>query len=209
MHTTAVVIAHATDGVSVPEEIDFSMAWVCVCDGAYSAVRDAGIRVDALLGDFDSIDPPLLERVKATNELELLHRPCQMATDLEKALDEVHQRQFDCVDIINAVGGRCDQTLYNLRLLRRYKARFSTCRVWTEHEVIQVLRDERIDLYGSPGSRVSVMAWDRACVSSTGLVYEMTQHQLGGAAADSVSNALLGQHGQLTVEGIVLLMQAR
>ena len=31
MHTTAVVIAHATDGVPVPEDIDLSMAWVCVC----------------------------------------------------------------------------------------------------------------------------------------------------------------------------------
>jgi thiamine pyrophosphokinase len=96
--------------------------YVMVLDGAVSRVLEMGIHFDAVLGDMDSVKG--LDELKAARpELEILHRPNQDKTDLQKAMDELVAREFPAVNIAWATGRRMDHTLNNIVSLAAYAGR--------------------------------------------------------------------------------------
>jgi len=84
---------------------------VIVCaDGGANAAKEIGVRVDAVVGDLDSIR----ESARKFFRNLLVQNPGQETTDLEKAIQYCRKRRASEIDIVGGIGGRLDHTLANL-----------------------------------------------------------------------------------------------
>lgn len=98
--------------------------FVVVLDGAMHRVLDLGIKVDALLGDFDRQFNPELVR-QHQPDVEIVHTPDQDKTDLEKAFDFLLSRGHRAANVVWATGRRADHTITNLTGLVAYRDRLA------------------------------------------------------------------------------------
>ncbi|OYU79397.1 MAG: thiamine diphosphokinase [Flavobacterium sp. BFFFF1] len=93
---------------------------VVVLDSAMERVIELGIKVDVLLGDFDSGFNPE-EFIKDQQPIEIVYTPDQNKTDLEKAFDYLIERKMPAVNVVWATGRRTDHTISNLTNIVRYR----------------------------------------------------------------------------------------
>jgi len=88
-------------------------------DGGLHKLQALQLAPHLLIGDMDSLSAQEVEACQQAG-IEILRFPAaKNKTDLELALDEVLRRGFQEIMIVNALGGRLDQTLGNLSLLAR------------------------------------------------------------------------------------------
>jgi len=93
---------------------------VIVLDSAIERVVELGIKVDVLLGDFDSgFDANYYKETQFP--LEIIHTPDQNKTDLEKAFDYLIERKIPAANVVWATGKRADHTITNLTNITRYR----------------------------------------------------------------------------------------
>lgn len=93
--------------------------FILVLDGALKEVLQAGIKFDAVLGDFDELD---IETIQAMipPDTTIIHTPDQDKTDLEKGIEYLIQRKFEAVNIVWATGRRSDHYMNNIGIIARY-----------------------------------------------------------------------------------------
>ncbi len=85
--------------------------------GAETAYK-YNFNIDLLVGDFDSINPEILNEFKN----KIRRYPVEKdKTDLELALDIIVEKKYNNIVILNALGSRLDHTLGNLFLLEKFK----------------------------------------------------------------------------------------
>jgi thiamine pyrophosphokinase len=93
---------------------------IIVLDSAMERVLELGIKVDVLLGDFDrGFDPDYYKEKQFP--LEIVHKPDQDKTDLEKAFDYLIERNIPMVNVVWATGKRADHTITNITNIVRYR----------------------------------------------------------------------------------------
>lgn len=93
--------------------------FVLVLDGALNRVLDLQIRIDAVLGDFDSIQN-LEEKLEGMGPVQIIHTPEQEKTDLQKGIDFLISDGHKAVNIAWATGRRADHNFNNLATLPMY-----------------------------------------------------------------------------------------
>lgn len=93
--------------------------FVLALDGALPRLMAQGIKVDVVLGDFDSIPTHLLTNQE--QHYTLVSAPSQDQTDLEKGLDYLVANGFGAVHILWATGRRADHHFANLTNIVKYK----------------------------------------------------------------------------------------
>lgn len=93
---------------------------VIVLDGAANRVMDLGVKMDIILGDFDSLKgkEKILERYQ---DVKFIHTPDQNKTDLDKGIEYLIKEGFPAVNIVWATGLRADHTITNLTNIVKYK----------------------------------------------------------------------------------------
>lgn len=93
---------------------------VVVLDSAIHRVLALNIKVDVLLGDFDSVFDT--EKIReAQYPIEIIHTPDQDKMDLEKAFDYLIKRGFPAANVVWATGKRADHTISNITNIVRYR----------------------------------------------------------------------------------------
>ncbi|MCB9262435.1 MAG: thiamine diphosphokinase [Flavobacteriales bacterium] len=100
--------------------------YVLVLDGALDRVLKKGIKVDAVLGDFDSISVNQLS-VQAEQEIEWVYAESQHFTDLEKGLNFLVKNGHKAANIVWATGRRLDHSHNNLITLAKFSDKISLC----------------------------------------------------------------------------------
>ena len=98
--------------------LDGADAVVC-CDGALQTALRRGVKVDAVVGDMDSVSPSVLKRFKGKT----VKVSEQETNDLTKALNYVISEypSVSEITILGATGKREAHTLGNLSLLMEYE----------------------------------------------------------------------------------------
>lgn len=94
--------------------------YVVVLDAAIDRVLKMGIKVDALLGDFDR-DFNAKKYLEEQFPIEIIHTPNQDKTDLEKAYDFLIEKGHTAANVIWATGRRADHTISNITQIVSYK----------------------------------------------------------------------------------------
>jgi thiamine pyrophosphokinase len=98
--------------------------YILALDGALPRLTALGIKVDEVLGDFDSM--PLWEQETALQQpIRVVHAPNQDKTDLEKGLDFLLEEGHQAANIVWATGRRADHHFANLSNMVKYTGRLN------------------------------------------------------------------------------------
>jgi thiamine pyrophosphokinase len=182
---------------------------VCADGGARVALR-LGLAPQHVVGDFDSLEPGLLDTLVARGAQ--LHRypPAKNETDLELAL-AFCAANSDEIIVLGALGGRVDHALANMLLLAMHVLRGKRVIIAHGPERIQLI-DARetpasLALYGNPGALVSLLPFggDAHGIRTTGLEYPLVDESLLVGPARGVSNVLLSTRADVFVRQGLLL----
>lgn len=184
----------------------------------YYVAADAGARhLEALgltpavvVGDLDSIDAALLERMTGRGTAVERHPAAKAATDLELAVERAARAGASEVLLLGAVGGRLDQTVANLMLLARDGWSVPVS-VAEGDQLAQLLRGpQSVRLTGPTGCFVSAVPLSERVTGVTyrGLEYPLENATLRLGSTRGVSNTLADSPAQVSIRtGILLLFQ--
>jgi len=175
-------------------------------DGALKQCLASGIVPNICIGDFDSLDPAIIDKSRSEYDIQFIRNPCQNSTDLEKALNYLHTIAADDILICHATGWRLDHTLYNLRLLKRFHQKFKSISLITENEKTFFIKNQNIKLSGPKNEAVALLSFPKAIINSKGLKYDMEDYLLDHGFSESTSNALEKGVAYINIQGEVLLI---
>ena len=183
--------------------------FVVVLDGAINRVLELGIKIDVLLGDFDSKNHAL-EQIQAQQKIEIVHTPDQNKTDLQKGIEFLIARNFDAVNIIWATGRRADHNLSNITDIVRYKQQINIVLHDDYSKIFQL--PKRYQKWYVKDTVLSLMPVGVVSgVTTQGLSYNLQNDVLTLGYRTSSSNSA-AQDGLVMIEhteGDLLMMECR
>jgi thiamine pyrophosphokinase len=183
--------------------------FVVVLDGAINRVLELGIKIDVLLGDFDSKNHAV-EQIQSQQKIEIVHTPDQNKTDLQKGIEFLIARNFDAVNIIWATGRRADHNLSNTTDIVRYQQQINIVLHDDYSKIFQL--PKRYQKWYVKDTFLSLMPVGVVSgVTTQGLSYNLQNDVLTLGYRTSSSNSA-AQDGQVIIEhteGDLLMMECR
>ncbi len=183
--------------------------FVVVLDGAINRVLELGIKIDVLLGDFDSKNHAV-EQIQSQQKIEIVHTPDQNKTDLQKGIEFLIDRNFDAVNIIWATGRRADHNLSNTTDIVRYQQQINIVLHDDYSKIFQL--PKRYQKWYVKDTFLSLMPVGVVSgVTTQGLSYNLQNDVLTLGYRTSSSNSA-AQDGQVIIEhteGDLLMMECR
>lgn len=173
-------------------------------------IRALGLVPHAVVGDLDSISAETLDWVKKKNLIVREFPADKDKTDMELAIEEAVANGATEVTLTGAWGGRLDQSLANVFLLRAALRLGIDCCVREEGGDIYIV-DRRLAFSGAPGDTVSLLALEEcAGVVLDGFKYKIPDGKLIPGSTLGISNVLLGKRGTIELQsGLLLLIISR
>lgn len=210
MSDGAVVIAGGdASEQAVPADLD-QFGMVIAADGGLDLAERAGLAVDVVVGDMDSVTPQALERAAAAGALVERSSWDKDLTDLELAVVRARDAGARRLVVLGGAGGRLDHLLANLAVLTGPLTAAMEVEAWIGTAHVQVARD-RVRVVGPPGATVSLLAWhgDATGVTTTGLRWPLTDAVLAAGGAVGTSNLLDAPVAQVSLRtGVVTVTRA-
>ncbi len=183
---------------------------VIAADSGAAWLASLGVRPDLVVGDMDSVDPALLERLAADGTTIERHPVAKDASDAELAVDRAVRAGADEVVIIGALrGGRLDHELANLLLLADPAWRGRELRIVRGGTVAQALRGgEQMSLAGDEGDLVTLLpiAGDAVGVYTHGLEYGLDGETLSMGRSRGLSNHVVRAPASVSLDDGTLLV---
>ncbi len=143
--------------------------FVVAADGGARHALEAGIAIDAVVGDLDSVTDDLRRALPGT----AFHEVARLdTTDLEKAIRFCIDAGHTEIDVVCAGGGRADHALANLSVLTGFRG----VRVRIRDEAFTIsLVDGSETIEGPPGTLISLVAIGECTgVTTRGLRWDLT-----------------------------------
>ena len=180
---------------------------VVVLDNAIERVLQLDIKVDVLLGDFDGDFNPDIYKEKQY-PLEIVHRPNQDKTDLEKALDYLIEKGHKAVNIVWATGKRADHTITNITNIIRYRNKLKIV-ILDDHSKIFLLPN-KFEKWYTASTPISLIPIGKVSgITTQNLFYPLQNEELTMGYRTGSSNHVT-KDGIVSIthqEGDLLLME--
>ncbi len=154
------------------------LAEMIVCaDGGANKIVDLDIKPDIIVGDLDSVTKSTLNTF---DDVTLVRRPEQNATDLQKTLEYIESRgNTDYkIHIFGATGDRIDHFLGNLSMLKKFHGRLSLDLIDEQCSIRYI--DSICTVHGVLGQSLSLFPLSGTVfgLTTTGLKYNLTDEEL-------------------------------
>ncbi len=172
-------------------------------DGGYNFCIKNGIKLDYLVGDFDSSSKRNIpDKVKV-----IQFSADKDATDGQLAADIAIEAETDSVDIYGGGGKRTDHLLGNLNILYRLLKSNIAVKMINNNEVIYMIKDA-LDLPQTiDKSILSLIPFtDKAVVSIKGVKYPLTNQKLLKDNTLGISNRAEGKVSIRVSSGYILVI---
>ncbi len=185
---------------------------ICLAaDGAWAKSREAGVPVDAVIGDLDSLSADERADLDASGVEVIAFPQAKDWTDLELALDHALRANPSRIVIYGALGGRIDHALTNLHLLEKGLAAKVPIECVTAFESIRLIDGGFALDDALRGDTVSLVPITESVrLSTQGLEYELHDEELLRAASRGVSNVVCALPVHILVAaGRLLVIHAR
>ncbi|MCR4601147.1 MAG: thiamine diphosphokinase [Clostridia bacterium] len=187
----------------VPSGLDAEQAVVIACDRGYAHAKEAGFRVDIVLGDFDSYDGSI------EGETEVIRLPAEKDdTDTHYAVRLAIERGLTDITILGAVGARLDHELANVQTCVYAAREKALCRIVDEHHEMFSLYCASRRIPRDSWKWLSVFAIDREIggVTLRGLKYEIENEKLYNYFPRGVSNEFVADTAEVDVANGTMLV---
>ncbi|BBB49410.1 thiamine diphosphokinase [Pelolinea submarina] len=175
-------------------------------DGGLRHLRALDLRPQLLIGDLDSVSQPDVEWL-AGGATEIRKFPAEKDfTDLELALRAARERGTESILLAAALGGRLDQTLANIALLRLPE--LSGMDVSLDDGLTEVrLITANLTIHGHTGDIVSLIPQASVVkgVRTHALQYPLNAETLSPGETRGISNVMLSAQAAVEIESGELL----
>jgi thiamine pyrophosphokinase len=184
---------------------------VIAADGGYLYTERAGIRADALIGDFDSVDISKAPPDTGEDGPLVIRLPKEKdVTDMMASLDYGLKRGFACFHIYGGAGGRADHFIANVQCLAFLANNGARGFLHAGDSALTAFRGAVTlipGLLASAGGIVSVFALGGPAegVFLRGLKYELNNARLSADFPLGVSNELTKEPAYIGAESGMLL----
>ena len=182
---------------------------VIAADGGLDHVYALGLRVNLVVGDFDSVSESALARARAEGVAIDHHAAAKDETDLELALDHLCARGAIRVLVLGAGGGRLDHALGNLLLLASERYAAIELDAWIGEATVSVVRvRRRFSLRAGDVVSLFAVGGPAFGVTTHGLEYPLRLETLTPGSSRGISNVVLD--GPIMVEvadGVLLAVR--
>jgi thiamine pyrophosphokinase len=183
---------------------------VVAADGGAAAVERSGRRVDLLVGDLDSADASLVDRLERDGTRVERHPVDKDASDTELALRAAIAAGADEVVILGALGGsRLDHELANLLLLTDPMLVGVEARIVHGRTTVRVLRaGAPMSLEGPVGTLVTLLpvGGEAIGVTTSGLRWSLDRGTLLLGGSRGLSNEVAATQASVRIGGGTLLV---
>jgi len=184
---------------------------VVAADSGLETARRFGARIDAVVGDMDSVDPRALAEAEAAGATVLRSPRDKDETDLELAIDWALRHQPPSLVAIGGAGGRLDHLLGNVAALSSSRLGDTTVDAWMGAAYVGIVNSSRaLDLTVAPGALVTLLAQhgDAIGVRTEGLRWPLDGEDLPAGSCRGVSNeaALAGVHVEVRAGCLAVLL---
>lgn len=164
-------------------------------DGGLKYALEIGIFPLEVWGDFDSINPALVEeaRKKGSKIVEFDSR--KNFTDGELIISEISKRNFDKIIVLGGLGGRTDHFLSNLNLLFKYENIF----FMDENEVIFKV-NYRTEINGKENKTISFIPMSDIVEEITLIGFEYPLNKYTVKRGESICNSNIIRNKNAIIE---------
>jgi thiamine pyrophosphokinase len=191
-----------------------------LADAAFVIAADGGARwldglhrvPDLVVGDLDSLDSLLLDRLRAAGASVERHPAAKDASDLELAVSRALEMGADEIVVLGAIGGqRLDHALANLLLLVAPGPAGRVRIVQGATQVRVVRGGERLELGGALGDVVTLLpiGGDGEGVVTDGLRYRLSGETLEFGRSRGLSNEIVHRTAAVSINRGTLLVLHR
>ena len=166
---------------------------IIAADGGADWLDAVGVAPHRLVGDLDSADPAVVERLGAAQVPVERHPSDKDASDLELSLAAAARAGADEIVVLGALGGVLDHLLANVLLLGSDAAGDREVRLVHGGTSARLLAGPaRAELHGPPGSRVSLLAVGTAAVGvrTEGLRWPLVDERLQAGSSRGLGNVV-------------------
>ncbi len=180
---------------------------VIVLDSAIERVLELGIKVDVLLGDFDRGFNPDYYKEKQY-PLEIVYKPNQEKTDLEKAFDYLIEKGHRAANVVWATGRRADHTITNLTTIVNYRNKLKIV-VLDDYSKVHLLPTKFEKWYTANTIISLIPVGEVTGITTQNLFYPLTNETLTMGYRTGSSNHVIAD-GMVRIEhtkGDLLLME--
>jgi thiamine pyrophosphokinase len=217
-HKYAAIVGGGDVSTSLLDHIRRASLTVAADSGAEFLLTH-GVRVDVLLGDFDSCDPMVVQRVTASG-CRVVRLPVKKdVTDTDAALEFVLAEGYSTAIMVGAMGGRRrDHEIANFFLVERFARRGLDVVLMGPRSVICHVSGSGYAGIGErkfaarAGDWVSLFPVTATVggVRTAGLEYPLEDAVLERGATLGVSNRMLGPEAQVSVsDGFLMIALTR
>ena len=177
-------------------------------DGGYKNALRLGVKVDILLGDFDSIG-----EYKTDEDVEILKVPAEKDfTDTQMAVETAIARGADEIVIIGGLSGRLDHTMSNVSILEDLSTRRVHALITDGNNRIRFINSTSTLIAKSGYKYVSILlASEKAKgVSVEGCKYPLKNAKLERNVQYAISNEIDGNCALISVrKGAIYIVESR
>ena len=188
---------------------------VIAVDGGAAWLESIGRQPDVLVGDLDSVEPDLVNRLEREG-VEVEHHPVEKdSSDCELALAHAVRRGADRIVVLGAIGGeRLDHELANVLLLAAPTSGADLdLRIVRGATCLRVVRSGgTLTIGAGPGSLVSLLplGGDVEGVTTSGLRYALHEEPLHMGSTRGLSNVVAAQPASVQLrQGMLLVIETR
>lgn len=189
--------------------------YVIAVDKGLVACHKMGCKVNCILGDFDSVDPEVLQIYKeaaGSYEIKTLN-PEKDMTDTEDAIMVAMEQGATEIELLGATGTRIDHMLANINLLMKpLKNSVKACildknnRIYIRNNNFTITKGEVLGTYVSFIPLTSEVSG----VTLTGFKYPLTNHTLTIGNSLGVSNEIVAEKANVELQnGVLIVIESR
>lgn len=176
--------------------------FVCACDGGYKIAIENNIKVDLLIGDFDSLD-------FVPNNVKVIRlNPIKDDTDVFAAINEGIKLGFDTFYIYGATGKREEHTIANIQILHYLAKNNLNGKLVNNKKIYEVLHNETKSFNDKMSGYFSMFSLsDTSIVTLKNFKYNVTNYTLANSFPLGIDNEFIGKESSIEVkDGFVLII---
>jgi len=176
---------------------------VIAADSGLHGARALGLKIDAVIGDMDSVDPTILNDAQNSGVAIERSPRDKDATDTELALLYAVARGATRIIVVTGGGGRLDHQLGVLNVLLH--PALSAARVemfWDTAHVIALRGDASATITGRIGEEVGLLAMGGAAtgITTSGLRWALDGETIASHSTRGVSNQLAAAQATVSLQ---------